>query len=92
MQKVWWFETWKNIYSEYHTEENRYWHSHSAKANSSEVAAKNQRVFSAEQIKEMRAAYNTGMTPKQIWLKYSPNTAWSTVYNAITCQTYKDIK
>jgi hypothetical protein len=40
----------------------------------------------------MRAAYNAGMTPKQIWLKYSPNTAWSTVYNAIIYQTYKDIK
>ena len=92
LQKVWWFETWKNIYPEYHTEENRYWHSHSAKANPYEVAAKNQRVFSAKQVKEMRAAYNAGMTPKQIWLKYSPNTAWSTVYNAITYQTYKDIK
>ena len=31
LQKVWWFETWKNIYPEYHTEENKYWHSHQAK-------------------------------------------------------------
>ena len=31
LQKVWWFETWKNIHPEYHTEENKYWHSHNAK-------------------------------------------------------------
>ena len=31
LQKVWWFQTWKHIYPEYHTEENRYWHSHDAK-------------------------------------------------------------
>lgn len=92
LQKVWWFETWKNIYPEYHTEENRHWHSHSAKANPSEIAAKNQRIFSTDQVKEMRAAYSTGMTPKQVWLKYSPNVAWSTVYNMLTYQTYKDIK
>ena len=31
LQKVWWFETWKNIHPEYHTKENKYWHSHNAK-------------------------------------------------------------
>lgn len=31
LQKVWWFQTWKNILPEYHTEENKYWHSHNAK-------------------------------------------------------------
>lgn len=31
LQKVWWFETWKHIYPEYQTEENKYWHSHQAK-------------------------------------------------------------
>ena len=92
LQKVWWFDTWKHIYPEYHTEENKYWHSHNAKANSPEVAAQNKRVFTEEQVKEMREAYKNGMTPKQIWQKYSPNTAWSTVYNVITYQTYKDIK
>ena len=39
-----------------------------------------------------RKEYNNGMTPKQIWLKYAPEKAWSTVYNAITRITYKDIK
>lgn len=33
LQKIWWFETWKHIRPEYHTEENRYWHSHNAKGN-----------------------------------------------------------
>jgi len=92
LQKVWWFDTWKHIYPEYHTEENKYWHSHNAKANSSEVAAQNKRIFTEEQVKEMRKAYQDGMTPKEIWQKYSPSTAWSTVYNVITYQTYKDIK
>ena len=92
LQKVWWFETWKNIYPEYHTEENKYWHSHNAKANSSEIASQNQRKFTEEQVKEMRNAYENGMTPKEVWQKYSPSSAWSTVYNVITYQTYKDIK
>lgn len=91
LQKVWWFDTWKNILPEYHTEENKYWHSHNAKALSSEQAAKNQRAFTPEQVKEMRKDYQEGMTPKQVWLKYAPDKAWSTVYNAITGATYKDI-
>ena len=90
-QKVWWFETWKNIYPEYHTEENKYWHSHNAKANSSEVASNNVRSFSKEEIISMRDEYEKGATPKEIWLKYAPDRAWSTVYNAITKKTYKEI-
>lgn len=31
LQNVWWFNTWKHILPEYHTEENKYWHSHQAK-------------------------------------------------------------
>lgn len=92
LQKIWWFDTWKNIYPEYHNEENKYWHSHNAKANSSEIAAKNQRKYTKEQVIEMRQAYKNGMTPKEIWKKYSPTTAWSTVYNIITYRTYKDIE
>lgn len=92
LQKVWWFQTWKDIYPEYHTEENKYWHSHQAKANPSEVAANNKKVFTEEQVKQMRNDYDNGMTPKQIQLKYAPDRAWSTVYNAITRQTYKEIK
>lgn len=92
LQKVWWFDTWKNIYPEYHTEENKYWHSHQAKANPTEMASKNQRSFTEEKIKQMRLDYDNGMTPKQVWKKYAPDKAWSTVYNAITRQTYKDIK
>lgn len=92
LQKVWWFDTWKNIYPEYHTEENKYWHSHQAKANSSEIASKNQRIFTNEEVIQMRLDYDNGMSPKQIWQKYAPTRAWSTVYNVITRQTYKDIK
>lgn len=92
LQKVWWFDTWKNIYPEYHTEENKYWHSHQAKANSSEIASKNQRSFTKEEVVQMRFDYDNGMAPKQVWQKYAPDKAWSTVYNVITRQTYKDIK
>ena len=92
LQKVWWFDTWKNIYPEYHTEENKYWHSHQAKANSSKIASKNQRSFTKEEVIQMRFDYDNGMTPKQVWQKYAPDRAWSTVYNVITRQTYKDIK
>ena len=92
LQKVWWFETWKDIYPEYHTEENKYWHSHQGKANSSEVAADNKRKFSNEEVINMRNDYDNGMTPKEVWLKYAPEVAWSTIYNIITRKTYKDIK
>lgn len=91
LQKIWWFDTWKDIYPEYHTEENRRWHATAAKANPSEVAANNKRSFSEEEVKKMREDYDNGMTPKQVWLKYAPDKAWSTVYNVITRQTYKDI-
>lgn len=92
LQKVWWFETWKDIHPEYHSEENRYWHSHQAKANSFEIASNNKRKFSNEEVKNMRKDYDKGMTPKEVWKKYAPNSAWSTIYNIITRQTYKDIK
>lgn len=91
-QNVWWFNTWKNIYPEYHTEENKYWHSHQGKANPSEIAAQNKRSFTEEQVKIMRNDYDNGMSPKEVWLKYAPEKSWSTVYNVITRQTYKDIK
>lgn len=91
LQKVWWFETWQDIYPEYHTEENRYWHSHNAKANASEVASKNQRKFNKEQVLAMREDYDNGMTPKQVWLKHAPEVVWTTVYNIITRKSYTDI-
>lgn len=91
-QKVWWFETWKDIYPEYHSEENKYWHSHQAKANETSIAANNKRKFSNEEVIQMRLDYDNGMSPKEVWLKYAPQVAWSTVYNIITRQTYKDIK
>ena len=92
LQKIWWFDTWKNIHPEYHNEENRYWHSHQAKALPSEMASQNFRKFTSEQVRAMRADYNNGLTPKQVWLKYAPDSSWSTIYNIITLKTYKDIK
>ena len=94
LQKVWWFDTWKDIHPEYHSLENRHWHSHEAKANNSKVASQNQRKFSREEVLNMREDYDNGMTPKQVWKKYSPNgdVVWSTIYNIITRVTYKDIK
>lgn len=91
LQKVWWFDTWKDIYPEYHTEENKKWHASKAKANSSEIAANNKRSFTEKEVKTMRKDFDNGMTPKDVWQKYAPEKAWSTVYNVITRQTYKDI-
>lgn len=93
LQNVWWFNTWKDIHPEYHSEENKYWHSHQAKANSSEIASNNKRKFSKEEIINMRDDYdNNGLSPKEVWLKYSPDSAWSTIYNIVTRQTYKGIE
>ncbi len=91
LQKIWWFDTWKDIHPEYHTEENRYWHSHNAKVVPPDKH-QSKRLFTAEQVQAMRKDYDNGMTPKEVWLKHSPNTAWSTIYNIITRQTYRDIK
>ena len=91
LQKVWWFDTWKHIYPEYHTEENKLWHSTKAKANSSQIAANNKRSFSNEDVIKMREDYDNGMSPKEVWLKYGQDKAWSTIYNIITRQTYKEI-
>ncbi len=91
LQKVWWFDTWKHIHPEYHSEENKYWHSHQAKANTSAVAANNQRSFSDDEVRQMRTEYANGMSPKEIWQKYAPNRVYSTVYNAITGATYKNV-
>jgi hypothetical protein len=52
----------------------------------------NKRVFSDEEVLAMRADYDAGMTPKQVWKKYGEDKAWSTVYNIITRHTYKDIE
>lgn len=92
LQKIWWFDTWKDINPEYHTEENKKWHASKAKANSSKIAANNKRSFTDEQVKLMREDYdNNGMSPKEIWKKYAPEKAWSTVYNLLIRETYKDI-
>lgn len=90
-QNIWWFKTWKDIHPEYCTEENKYWHSHKAKANPKEVASNNKRCFSNEEVLQMRADYDSGLSPKEIQLKYAPDKAWSTIYNVVTRQTYKDI-
>ena len=91
LQKVWWFDTWKHIHPEYHTEENRIWHSTIAKANSHEVASKNKKSFSEEEVREMRKLFKEGFSVQQIWKEKYPEKAKSTVYNAIKGITYKDI-
>lgn len=91
LQKIWWFDNWKDILPEYHTEENKKWHATKAKANITEIASNNKRCFTEEEVKKMREEYDNGITPKQIWLKYAPEKAWSTVYNVITRKTYKNI-
>lgn len=92
LQKVWSFENWKNIHPEYNNEENKHWHSHEAKANPSEIAANNKRHFSKEQVIEMRKLFENGMSVVEIWRKFYPEVAKSTVNNAIKRITYKDIQ
>ena len=92
LQKVWSFETWKNIKPEYNTLENKYFHSHQAKANSSEIAAQNKRKFSDEDVRKMREEYENGVSIAQIWKKYGPNMSKSTIYNIVKRITYRDIQ
>ena len=91
LQKIWWFDTWKHIYPEYETEENKYWHSHNAKANSSKVAANNKRAFSKEEVLQMRKDFAEGKSIPDIWRQYAPDKAKSTIYNLVMKITYKDI-
>lgn len=93
LQKIWHFETWPHILPEYHTEENRKWHITKAKALSSETAAKNAGGgFDAELVRNMREAYENGMTLPSIQKKYAPQSSYDSVYRAVTKKTYKDIK
>lgn len=92
LQKVWYFDTWKDIYPEFNTEENKHWHSHNAKANSSSVAANNKRSFTPEEVKQMRLKYQEGLSPIEIQRKFYPDKAYSTVRNMLIGATYKDIK
>ena len=93
LQKVWYFETWKDVLPEVNTPENKYWHSHNAKANPSEVAANNKRHFSEEDVRQYRELhFEQGMSIKRIHEKFCSNLRYSTVYNMITKKTYKDIE
>lgn len=91
LQKIWYFENWKDIYPEYNTKENKYYHSHLAKANPSEVASNNKRFFSNEEVKNFRKEYKNGKTPMEIKKKYNIKTRYSTLYNMLTGKTYKEI-
>lgn len=93
LQKVWQFENWKNIYPEYNTEENRYWHSHQAKANSTEIARNNQRQFCDDEIRQFRKEYyDDGLRIPEILAKHKLTVRTTTLRNAILGITYKDIK
>lgn len=92
LQKVWQFENWTYIHPEYYNRENRYWHSHNAKANSSEVASNNQRSFSNEEVRTFRNEYyNNGLSIPEIFRKYEVKTKQTTLRNAILKITYKDV-
>lgn len=54
IQKIWYFETWKNIHPEYNTKENKEYHKTKAKGNIYEVASNNQRAFTKEQVQLIR--------------------------------------
>lgn len=93
LQKIWHFETWKDIKPEYNTKENRYWHSHKAKANESSIARDNKRHFSDDQIRQFRNDfYNKNMTVREIQIQYNLKERITTIRNAIIGKTYKDVK
>lgn len=92
LQKVWSFENWKDIHPEYYNEENRRWHSHQAKSNSTEVARNNKRAFSKEQVLLFREEYRSGLGFREIKRKYNISQNAGTLRNAILGITYKEIK
>lgn len=93
LQKVWYFENWKNIKPEYNTPENKYWHSHQAKANRTEIAKDNKRHFTKKQILQFREDYyKNNLSIREIQIKYNLKERISTIKNAVVGKTYKDIK
>lgn len=93
LQHIWSFETWKHIRPEYNTPENKYWHSHKAKANQSVIARDNKRHFTEEQVRTFRKEYfENGLTVPEIKIKYDREERPTTIRNAIIGKTYKDIK
>lgn len=91
LQKIWYFETWNYVLPEYNTVENKQWHSTCAKANPSHVASNNKRKLTDSQVKELREFYDNNHSIKKLHREKYSNYAYSTVYNAATRQTYKDI-
>lgn len=91
-QNVWWFNTWKNIKPEYNNEENKFFHSHQAKALSSEQASKNNRIFNKQEILNIRKRYDSGESVTKIWKENYSNISKSTIYRIANRLSYKDIQ
>lgn len=92
LQNVWHFITWVHIYPEYHTEENKYWHSHQSKGLSSEQAKINSRgAISEEDVKEIRKRYDNGETAAEIWKSSFPNYAKSTIVKIVSEKSHKNV-
>lgn len=93
LQKIWYFETWKDVLPEFNTLENKEWYKHQAKANDSKVAADNKRKFSKEEVKLYRKMFQENQfTVKQIHTQFCSDLRYSTVYNMIMKKSYKDIE
>lgn len=70
LQKVWHFETWKHIYPEVYTDENRKWHMTQSKAhidgNLSLGGDNKKRACSEKEIQQMRELRATGLSYQKI--------------------------
>lgn len=94
IQKIWYFENWKDIHPEYNTPENKEWHRTKAKALPSEMARNNIRAYTDDEVRDMRNRYYNShesflYIQKEV---YKERTKVSTVRNAILGITYKDVE
>ena len=64
--KIWNWNTWKDILSEYHNKENIFWHSHQGKALSSEQASLNASKINKETVIAIRELAQEGFSEENI--------------------------
>ena len=88
---IWLFETWKHIYPEYDTIENKKWHSTKAKSLSSEIAKNNKPKLTRDEVIDIRNRFANGETVASIWKNSYSHLSKSTIYRIAHNLSYKNI-
>lgn len=85
--RVWRGETWKEVMPEVFTEENKKRNERLGK----QKGSTNRRIFTEEEVKDIRAQFSKGKTLKEIHLCYQDKASLPTIADVVYLRTYKEI-